>query len=293
MYIARHPLSPLDFNKDLTRLWFVKAMEVRTGGLWNTTNKLIVVRCPAETLIVSESGERIGYVDGNEINEIPGAAVFQFCDEEFFTLPMDLSYTVTITGLGAGEADVSVIIPTGLNMVSQYSYEGMPLEDDSTIRFISSPNEPGGEATTSFGETYEPNEVPVTISGDTDCARRLRSDFNHNGRVDFFDFATIANRWLKSCSAPNWCERTDLTYNEWVDFSDLDIFIESWLWEKPRSDLDYDCDVDFSDYALLANQWLGPPGVPSADVAPDAGDGIVNFKDLATLADHWLEGTTP
>lgn len=46
--------------------------------------------------------------------------------------------------------------------------------------------------------------------------------------------------------------------------------------------------VDFSDLAVLAEQWLGPPGDPSADVAPQPdGDGIVNFLDFAQLVENW------
>ena len=49
--------------------------------------------------------------------------------------------------------------------------------------------------------------------------------------------------------------------------------------------------VDFEDLAILADQWLQPPGIPSADIAPSPnGDGIVNFLDFAVLAGHWLEG---
>jgi hypothetical protein len=56
------------------------------------------------------------------------------------------------------------------------------------------------------------------------------------------------------------------------------------------ADLDDDLDVDFVDYAILAGQWLEEPGVPSADIAPEGGDGIVNESDLAILVDEWLWG---
>ena len=47
--------------------------------------------------------------------------------------------------------------------------------------------------------------------------------------------------------------------------------------------------VDFIDLALLADQWLQPPGIPSADIAPGPdGDGIVNFLDFAELAENWM-----
>jgi len=54
-------------------------------------------------------------------------------------------------------------------------------------------------------------------------------------------------------------------------------------------DLYHDCHVDLFDFAVLASQWLQAPGVPSADIAPDSGDGIVDINDLAVLAAHWLD----
>jgi hypothetical protein len=56
------------------------------------------------------------------------------------------------------------------------------------------------------------------------------------------------------------------------------------------ADLNLDCDVDFVDFAVLAGQWLQAPRVPSADIAPLGGDGIVNMNDLALLVDSWLWG---
>ncbi|HDS85216.1 MAG TPA: carbohydrate-binding protein [Phycisphaerales bacterium] len=46
--------------------------------------------------------------------------------------------------------------------------------------------------------------------------------------------------------------------------------------------------VDVADFAVLAAQWLGAPGVPSADIAPPGGDGVVDLLDLLFLAENWL-----
>ncbi len=55
-------------------------------------------------------------------------------------------------------------------------------------------------------------------------------------------------------------------------------------------DLNLDCGVDYEDYAILGSQWQQPPDVPSADIAPPGGDGIVDMNDLALLVDSWLWG---
>jgi len=57
-------------------------------------------------------------------------------------------------------------------------------------------------------------------------------------------------------------------------------------------DFDSDGDVDFTDLEELVDYWLQQE--PSVDIAPlPSGDGIVNFKDTALLAGHWMEGTSP
>lgn len=56
------------------------------------------------------------------------------------------------------------------------------------------------------------------------------------------------------------------------------------------ADIDNNGDVNYHDFAIIALQWLQPPGDPSADIAPKpVGDGMVDLKDLAILANHWLE----
>ena len=66
---------------------------------------------------------------------------------------------------------------------------------------------------------------------------------------------------------------------------DLYILLPSSL---PLPDLDDDSDVDFADFAILASQWMEAPGIPSADIVPHSGDGIVDIRDLGLLAEYWL-----
>jgi hypothetical protein len=59
------------------------------------------------------------------------------------------------------------------------------------------------------------------------------------------------------------------------------------------ADLNCNGTVNFEDFAVLADQWLQPPGILSADMAPEPGDGTVNFLDFAVFAENWLETTVP
>ncbi|MHC4363236.1 MAG: hypothetical protein ACYSTZ_10435, partial [Planctomycetota bacterium] len=58
----------------------------------------------------------------------------------------------------------------------------------------------------------------------------------------------------------------------------------------PAADFASDCIVDLKDLSILGSQWQQPPGSPSADIAPEPGDGIVDWRDFAALADSWLAG---
>ena len=55
-------------------------------------------------------------------------------------------------------------------------------------------------------------------------------DFNNDARVDLADFAVLAAHWQETgCSAPNWCEGTDLDIDGNVDCNDLTLFMDYWL----------------------------------------------------------------
>jgi parallel beta-helix repeat protein len=56
-----------------------------------------------------------------------------------------------------------------------------------------------------------------------------------------------------------------------------------------RADISEDLYVDLFDFAILAWQWLDEPGVPSADIAPYSGDGVVDSLDLGSVGDSWLD----
>lgn len=58
-------------------------------------------------------------------------------------------------------------------------------------------------------------------------------------------------------------------------------------------DLNNDCYLQFADFTILADQWFQAPTDPSADIAPNGGDGIVDFFDLTLLVGNWLDCGNP
>jgi hypothetical protein len=127
------------------------------------------------------------------------------------------------------------------------------------------------------------------------CVERPKSDFSHDWTVSLADLAEFTDRWLNSCSEPNWCQGTDLNYNRFVDFADFALFADNWLWEIIPADFNIDGEVEFADYAVLANQWRAGNCAESAwcDGADLNKSSSVDLFDLAEFAEHWLEGITP
>ena len=56
-----------------------------------------------------------------------------------------------------------------------------------------------------------------------------------------------------------------------------------------KADFNHDGNVDFVDFSILGSQWLGAPHNPSADIAPDGGDNMVDGLDLGVFSDEWPE----
>ncbi len=57
------------------------------------------------------------------------------------------------------------------------------------------------------------------------------ADVTDNGRIDFTDFAKLANNWLDSCVAPEWCEACDFNQSNQVNWADLKKLCDNWLWQ--------------------------------------------------------------
>jgi CotH protein/lamin tail-like protein len=56
-----------------------------------------------------------------------------------------------------------------------------------------------------------------------------QSDFNHDFVIDNLDLAELVNRWGDQCSEPNWCAGRDLDKNGRIDFGDYAILAQEWL----------------------------------------------------------------
>jgi hypothetical protein len=95
-----------------------------------------------------------------------------------------------------------------------------------TIYFYHTYNVPGGEHTTFDDiQSFQVGNCPPIIA----------SDFDGNGKVDFSDFARLANYWMETnCDVSNnYCEGADHVRDGDVDIYDLEVLVYSWLKGSP------------------------------------------------------------
>jgi len=65
---------------------------------------------------------------------------------------------------------------------------------------------------------------------------------------------------------------------------DMGAYEYNWL---AFGDFNDDCHVNLIDFSIFADYWGSNDS--SVDIAPPGGDSMVDFQDLAIIADHWLE----
>jgi hypothetical protein len=106
-----------------------------------------------------------------------------------------------------------------------------------------------------FSHTFEPNEagtynlvlfvsnygdwnlssyfavdaLEITDGNDPLCPYSLAGDLNGDCKVDFNDFAILANAWMTGQNSPTWCSHCDLNTSGTVDIGDLLIMCQNWL----------------------------------------------------------------
>src|SRR5690606_3197546 len=70
---------------------------------------MAVLRCPADAVFTDEQGRRTGNLDGQVVNEIPGAEVLAEGEVEIYLLPAEGRYSISIAATDPGKVDLDVI----------------------------------------------------------------------------------------------------------------------------------------------------------------------------------------
>lgn len=124
----------------------------------------------------------------------------------------------------------------------------------------------------------------------------LLGDLNQDCYVTLADFAELAMSWMAEPISPKY----DLYDDGFVDYNDLMLFAEDWLYntdwtkwgqertfemERLENDFDLSGQIDLGDIMLLSDYWLlDGSGCGGPELS---GDNIINFEDFAVLANQW------
>ncbi len=83
------------------------------------------------------------------------------------------------------------------------------------------------------GQTEDFDYNPIIPAGSPDMGAfewTLASDFDHNGAVDFLDYALFGGAWRTTPADSDYDDAYDLVDNDSIDYDDLGNFTNDWLW---------------------------------------------------------------
>ena len=155
--------------KEMAKSW-IEALK-KEGGF------AAAVRCPADAVFTDPAGRRVGTVGGRVINEIPGAEVLSSGEVEIYLLPMDLAYSLEISGTGAGLVDLDLIAPIG----------------EASAKVVSFTNVSIGSGAKLTAEIAEGGEIEYLKSGTSTINRSLAGTLDLSADEEG-DETTLGNR---------------------------------------------------------------------------------------------------
>jgi hypothetical protein len=92
----------------------LKAKLAEMMAWFDKVGKLMVaLHCPVDALCTDPEGRRVGMLNGQRINEVPGAEIRSSGEVEIYVLPRDVQFSVQLTGTDAGQAGLDVIRSKG------------------------------------------------------------------------------------------------------------------------------------------------------------------------------------
>ncbi|MHC4192865.1 MAG: hypothetical protein ACYS8I_02785 [Planctomycetota bacterium] len=102
-------------------------------------------------------------------------------------------------------------------------------------------------------------------------------DLNWDDVVNFVDYAIFSSRWnATACNDPNWCDGADLERDGDVDYNDLALFADYWLWPTSinESNADYLEDPNIT-YTIVDGNGL-------SEITVDVNESVTLYVDIAT-----------
>jgi hypothetical protein len=150
------------------------------------------------------------------------------------SLPRDPDFTVDVCGVGGTQNDIPgyridyvkinawggalEFTEAPFVVLELPSPDGLPLDGVLGMNFFWNRN-----------IVFEPDLVGNSFIHVSEPVSFAYVDFNHNGRVDLADFATMAGAWMTDSEEAAWNPVCDVFMDNSVDFKDLMQLIDQWL----------------------------------------------------------------
>ncbi|MBU1627255.1 fibronectin type III domain-containing protein, partial [bacterium] len=113
------------------------------GWIGQKAKKILYqVFCPVNVLITDQEGRKVGYINSQIINEIPGAEVEIIDDMKIFHVPAEFIYTVQITGTETGSFDFNAVVAKPDNSSEIVRYKDVPINTNTNATVNINPTAP-------------------------------------------------------------------------------------------------------------------------------------------------------
>jgi hypothetical protein len=113
-------------------------------------------------------------------------------------------------------------------------------------------------------------------------------DLNSDEVVDFRDFAILSLQWSdNNCDDPDWCAGADIDRDGDVDYSDLGLFVEYWLWpdsDNGPDEPDSPGDPNYPEDPNITYSIVDANGL--SEITIDINDSVTLYVDIASSNDN-------
>ncbi|MHC4423810.1 MAG: hypothetical protein ACYSWR_03965 [Planctomycetota bacterium] len=106
-------------------------------------------------------------------------------------------------------------------------------------------------------------------------------DLNFDEVVNFGDFVIFSSQWYATnCNDPNWCDGTDLERDGDVDYNDLGLFAEYWLWPTSGYGTNEPNEPNYPEDPNIVHRIVDANGL--SEITIDVDESITLYVDMET-----------